>query len=59
MWLDGKEISAPKLKDIKSIMHLIPQDCKNFYKNVQGRDGIEDDIDGFSGTPDFDLAEEN
>lgn len=55
MWPDGKEISAPKLKDIKSIMHLIPQDCKYFYRNLQSREGLEDDIDGFSGSPDFDL----
>ena len=53
IWPDGKEISTPKLEDIKSIMRLIPQDCKYFCANLQGKEGLEDDVDGFTGSPDF------
>lgn len=54
MWLKGKKISNPKLVDIKSVMHLIPNDCKQFYENITGTD-IMDDVDGFSGAPDFEV----
>lgn len=54
LWLKGKQISNPKLADIKSVMHLIPNDCKQFYENIAGTD-IVDDVDGFSGTPDFEV----
>lgn len=42
-----------------SIMHLIPQDCKYFYTNLHGQEGLEDDVDGFSGSPDFEVEEEH
>lgn len=53
MWPTGKKISAPKLQDIKSIMHLIPFDCKPFYKNLYSDETLEDYIDSFNGSPDF------
>lgn len=59
MWQNGKEISVPKLQDIKSIMHLIPEDCQDFYRNLVGKEGLEDDVDGFTGPPDFEVEEEN
>lgn len=59
MWLDSKKISTLKLQDIRSIMHLIPQDCKDFYKNLQGEEGLEHDVDGFTGLPDFEIEEKN
>jgi hypothetical protein len=55
MWPNGKEISAPKLKDIQDIMHLIPQDWQEFYQNLVGNQVIEDDVDGFTGNPDFEI----
>ena len=33
---NDKQISGPKLQDIMSIMHLIPEDCQSFYKSLQG-----------------------
>lgn len=54
MWPEGKKISHPKVEDIKSVMHLIPNDCKQFYENITGTD-IVDDVDGFSGAPDFEV----
>lgn len=35
-------------------MHLIPNDCKQFYENIAGK-YIIDDVDGFSGAPDFEV----
>jgi hypothetical protein len=43
------------LKDIQDIMHLIPQDCPEFYQNLVGNQVIEDDVDGFTGNPDYEI----
>lgn len=58
MWVGGKEIAAPKLKDLKSIMHLIPADAKAYYQNLSGSRAVEDDIDGFCGSLDFHIEED-
>ncbi|KAJ8866423.1 hypothetical protein PR048_032266 [Dryococelus australis] len=34
LWPNGKTISAPKLSDLKSFMHLIPSDCRDFYDRL-------------------------
>lgn len=41
------------LDDLRSMFHLIPKDCLDFYKSLQGDENIEDDLEGFSGQPDF------
>ncbi|CAG9765560.1 unnamed protein product [Ceutorhynchus assimilis] len=53
MWEKGKDIAAPKLKDLKSLLHLIPADAKDFYRNLSGSRDVEDDVDGFCIPPDF------
>ena len=55
LWVNGKAIPAPKLQDIQSIMDLIPGDAKDFYTALLGDDSVEDDVDGFSGVPDFEI----
>lgn len=59
LWPSRKPIAEPKLRDIISIMHLIPEDARHFYNNLTGRaDHIEDDVDGFSTELDFILEDE-
>ncbi|KAH9638297.1 hypothetical protein HF086_007400 [Spodoptera exigua] len=55
MWPTGKAIPGPKLKDLKSLLHLIPQDAKGFYQNLTADDDLLDDVDGFSGVVDFEV----
>ncbi|KAH9629864.1 hypothetical protein HF086_006548 [Spodoptera exigua] len=55
MWPTGKAIPGPKLKDLKSLLHLIPQDAKAFYQNLTADDDLLDDVDGFSGEVDFEV----
>ena len=55
LWPNGKPIPEAKLKDLKNMMHLIPKDAQQYYKNVTGDENIEDDIEGFSGIPDFEV----
>lgn len=47
LWPSGKPISAPKLVNIMSIMHLIPYDAVGFYNNLVADKLAEDDVDGF------------
>lgn len=54
-WPKGKPIPEPKLKDLKSLLHLIPEDAQYFYKNLTGDGTVQDDIDGFSGEVDFEV----
>lgn len=58
LWPSGKRINKKKLNDLKSLFHLIPNDCIDFYKKLKGDDAIIDDIDGYCDAPDFDLEEE-
>ena len=55
VWPNGKPISDPKLKDLQSILHLIPADAQPFYKNLASSGHIEDDVERFTGTPDFEM----
>lgn len=59
MWMNGKAIAAPKLKDLKSVMHLIPSDAKRFYTSLTGSTEIEDDLEGFGVPLDFEVEEED
>lgn len=58
LWPDGKPVAEPKLKDIKSYMHLIPKIDQNFYKNLVGDPNIQEDIEGYNGELDFELEED-
>lgn len=58
MWGGGKPIAPPKLKDLKSLMHLIPNHAKGFYKSLHGDATIVDDLEGFCAPPDFEFDEE-
>lgn len=40
-------MAAPKLKDLKSIIHLITNDAKPFYASLTGSRAVENYIDGF------------
>lgn len=53
LWSNGKPIPAPKLQDLRSVMDLIPGDARDFYSDLLGASEVEDDVDGFSGLPDF------
>lgn len=56
LWPNGQPVSLPKLQDIKSIMHLIPGDARQFYENLTSDpDIVDDDDDGIDGTLDFTL----
>lgn len=55
MWPTGKAIPGPKLKDLKSLLHLIPNDAKGFYQTLTSDENILDDVDGFSGEIDFQI----
>ncbi|KAL0821958.1 hypothetical protein ABMA28_005346 [Loxostege sticticalis] len=55
LWPTGKPVPDAKLRDLKSMLHLIPQDSHDFYVKLVGNDDIEDDLEGFSGQPDFDV----
>ena len=48
LWPNGKMIAAKKLANLNEMMHLIPSDCQDFYKKIQGDDNIEEDIDGYN-----------
>ncbi|CAG4952193.1 unnamed protein product [Colias eurytheme] len=59
LWPSGKLINKKKLNDLKSLFHLIPNDCIGYYKKLKGDDAIIDDIEyGYCDEPDFDLDEE-
>ncbi|XP_073956928.1 uncharacterized protein [Choristoneura fumiferana] len=57
LWPTGKPIPEAKLKDLKSLLHLIPQEYHSFYVNLDADKHIEDDLEGFSGELDFELEE--
>ncbi|KAJ8874654.1 hypothetical protein PR048_025520 [Dryococelus australis] len=48
-----KAISRPKLDDLKSMLHLIPSDAKDFYRSLIADKHIVDEIEGFNGPVDF------
>lgn len=55
MWPTGKAISGFKLKDLRSLLHLIPKDVKGFYHKVMTDDYLLDEVDGFSGEVGFEI----
>lgn len=40
LWPNGKPISLPKLKDLCSLLPLIPKDCQEFYHNLHSAPNI-------------------
>lgn len=57
LWPNGKPVPEAKVKDLKSILHLIPKDSHNFYVKLVGDSTIDDDLEGFSGNLDFEIEE--
>ena len=57
MWPNGKPVAEPKLKDIKSYLHLIPAADHVFYKNLTSDLTVEENIDGYNGKIDFELGD--
>ena len=55
MWPDGKPLSAPKVADLTSLLHLIPVNWHTFFTNLLSSDTIIDDTDAFGGEPDFEV----
>ncbi|CAH0558689.1 unnamed protein product [Brassicogethes aeneus] len=55
LWPNGKPVAQPKLNDIRSYLHLIPEADHNFYTSLIGDPSIEEDIYGYNGELDFDL----
>lgn len=55
LWPTGKPVAEAKINDLKSMLHLIPQDSHDFYVKLVGNTDIEEDIEGFSGQPDFEV----
>lgn len=57
LWPEGKPISDAKFADLKSIYHLIPSDVLPFYQNLRPDPRIEEDLEGFNGSLDFELED--
>ncbi|CAK1598006.1 unnamed protein product [Parnassius mnemosyne] len=55
LWPTGKPVPEAKLRDLKSMLHLISQDSHDFYVKLVGSADLEDDIEGFSGQLDFEV----
>lgn len=36
-------------------MAFIPKGCNSFYKGLKGNETIDDDVDAFGGSPDFNV----
>ncbi|XP_030765647.1 uncharacterized protein LOC115889720 [Sitophilus oryzae] len=58
LYPNGKPVSTPKLNDIKSIMHLIPEADQGFYTSLISSEEVVDDIDGYNGDLDFECQED-
>ncbi|XP_054270345.1 uncharacterized protein LOC128991468 [Macrosteles quadrilineatus] len=55
LWPNGKPVAEAKLKDLKSMLHLLPKNYHGFYKSLYSSAEIEDDVDGFGGELDFEI----
>lgn len=58
LWPTGKNLSKEKIKDIRSLIGLIPPEHQHFYYerlNRVGEADFIDDIDGFGETIDFEV----
>lgn len=59
LWPKGKALSVEKIKDLKEILKLVPQDAKpffNFLKTVNGQD-FREDIEGIGADIDFEISD--
>lgn len=59
LWPNGRELSDAKVKDLKEIIKLVPNDSKSFYqflKTVKSGEFV-DDLEGFGLTIDFDTEQ--
>ncbi|KAG8312693.1 hypothetical protein J6590_108190 [Homalodisca vitripennis] len=52
LWPTGKPLSKEKIKDLKEILKLVPQDLKHFYNFLRTAEQgeFDDDVDGFGVT---------
>ncbi|KAG8251668.1 hypothetical protein J6590_074929 [Homalodisca vitripennis] len=52
LWPTGKPLSKEKIKDLKEILKLVPQDLKYFYDFLRTAEQgeFDDDVDGFGVT---------
>lgn len=58
LWPTGRNLSKEKVKDLRSMMDLIPPEHRHFYDerlNRVGEADFTDDIDGFGETIDFEV----
>lgn len=53
MWLNRKEISTAKLKDLQSLLDLTPRECRDIYTQLIKIPSLEDNVDGYSREPDY------
>lgn len=58
LWPLGKAIPQAKLEDLRSLYNLIPEDCVKFYNTLKGSSSINEDVDGYGPTLDFDLEDD-
>lgn len=61
LWPVGKPLSQEKVKDLKSMLHLVDDEDKHFFdflNNVQAEEFI-DDVDGFGANIDFEVEYED
>lgn len=57
LWPEGRPLSKEKVKDLKEIMSLVPDEYKYFYEFLENTQTAEfiDDLDGFGETVDFEI----
>lgn len=60
LWPNGKELSKAKVKDLSSMLRLVPSDCKEFYEFLKDSrtTDFEDDIEGIGNEIDFEIETE-
>lgn len=55
LWPQGRAIPQAKLEDLRSMYNLIPEDCQEFYNTLKGNSSLNEDVNGYGPTLDFDL----
>lgn len=57
LWPNGRILSKEKVKDLKSMLELFPEEHKHFYSfvNVVETQDLEEDVDGFPPDLDFEI----
>ena len=60
LWPEGKPLSAEKIKDLKDMCILIPQDAKSFYDFLENRESadFQEDLEGIGFNLDFQVDED-